>query len=31
LSQQDTEKSAEWRHIAVKQEHVFADLVSDEE
>jgi hypothetical protein len=30
-SQQDAEKAAEWRCIAVEQDRVFIDLVSDEE
>jgi hypothetical protein len=30
-SQQDAEKAAEWRCIAVEHERVFVDLVSDEE
>jgi hypothetical protein len=30
-SQQDADKAAEWRCIAVEHERVFVDLVSDEE
>jgi hypothetical protein len=30
-SQQDADKAAEWRRIAVEQDRVFVDLVSDEE
>ncbi|KAM0866522.1 hypothetical protein ACQ4PT_042559 [Festuca glaucescens] len=30
-SQQDADKAEEWRHIAIEQDRVFVDLVSDEE